>query len=94
MDSEEQFLAILDYVGDDHIMGFKFDNSSRKMFKKEEKFNRDEHYIPAIKALRFKEKDVKGTEFFVIVPILNVQGIISIKDERTWDTIDVRFTAW
>lgn len=92
MDST-QFLAIVEKVGADNIMGILFDNSAVRMIHDDRKFNLEENYDPDIQCLKFQEFDRKGNIFWVYKSVGDIQGFI-VRDGKiafgAYDRVSLR----
>lgn len=92
MDST-QFLAIVEKVGADNIMGIMFDNSAIRMIREDRKFTLDDNYDPDIQCLKFQEFDVKGNIFWVYKSVADIQGFI-VRDGKiafsAYDRVSLR----
>lgn len=72
----EDFVARINILGEENILGFGFDNAGRKIFMDpKKKFSLAEHYRDDLEALVFEETDNKMNVYKVIKPVDMIQTI-------------------
>lgn len=91
----ETFMAIINAVGIENVLGFIFDNSGRKLFKKGELTNITDIMPTDLPegVMRFKEKDGRGNEYYVYKHINTLFTILTVDDPNTMNLIDPRFIS-
>ena len=86
-----EFKAIINYYGENNIIGFVFDNSSRKLMDNPGDFKLSDHPLDQIGCLEFEEKDMRGHTYKSIAHVENVQKILVANDPSIWDVLDKRY---
>lgn len=71
----EQFVKLVNYYGEQNILGIGFDNSAAITFGKGE-FTLANNYIADIESIQTVGFDSRGNPFHVVKHVENVQGII------------------
>ena len=86
----EDFLAKVEALGEENVLGFGFDNSGRKFFCREnERFSIAKHYDPVTECLVFEETDARYHDYKVYKPVDTIQTIYTASPED-FKTIDPR----
>lgn len=88
----EMLLAIINKYGEDHILGFAFDNSGRKLFLEGE-FSVDTHVDKDLECLVFHVEDTKGIPYNVLKPIDMIQTVYTIDNASDMNRIDRRYVT-
>jgi hypothetical protein len=87
-----EFKSMVNYYGEDNILGIAFDNSAAVTFGKGE-FKLANNYVEEIESLQFVGFHAHGIPFHVVKHIENVQGII-VRDKNyafeLYDRITIR----
>lgn len=90
--SGSDFKKIIEYYGEQNIIGIGFDNSAAITFSSGQ-FSLNEMYVEELECFRHIEFDSKGRPYHVIKPIDTVQCIL-VKDASVnfddYDRISVR----
>lgn len=71
----ELFEKIINYYGEDNIIGISFDNSASITFADGE-FSLSNNYIKDLEALRFIDMDSKANPYFTLKFISDIQAIM------------------
>ena len=72
----QQFLALLDQVGDDRIIGFIMDNSSRMYYRDNMLFDRNKHLDMATQCIKITDVDNNDNVYTCYKPVSVIQGVL------------------
>ena len=88
----EAFIKVVNYFGEDNILGFGFDNSAAVTFDKDE-FKLTNNYIPEIESFCTVGIDSRGHKFRIIKHVDSIQTVI-VRDEsvpfNAYDRVSLR----
>lgn len=91
--TNEKFKAIIEFYGEDSILGFGFDNSAGITFDGTNRFSLSNHYKEEIECLTFVNFDRKGNPYHIVKHIENIQAIY-VKDKAfsmdVYDRVSIR----
>jgi len=80
--------------GDSVVLGFIFDNISKKLYEKGE-FVFENAFIDfgnGSEVIKMGEKDQKGIEYFVYKHVETIQAVLTVNDSEDINRIDRRYT--
>lgn len=87
-----EFKALINYYGEENILGIGFDNSASITFGKGE-FTLANNYVEDIESIQMVGFDSRGNPYHTIKHVENVQGIV-VKDKAInfddYDRISIR----
>lgn len=72
----QHLLALLDKVGDNRIIGFIMDNSSRVYYRDKNLFDRKKHLDMKTECILITEVDCNEHEYTCYKPIATIQSIL------------------
>lgn len=89
----DEFKAAVAKFGEENLIGFIFDNTSRKLFT-DHRFSMDEHYDEDLETLMFVTEHGSKTPFLTTKHIENVQTIMwAIPGKTKWELLDARYVS-
>lgn len=90
MTIDELKAAVTNFGGEQHVIGFIFDNSSRIIFD-DPVFTFATHYHDASGCLFFKDADTHGHPYTIVKHIENIQSVIFIDNIADFDDFNKRY---
>lgn len=72
----DQLLALLDQVGDNRIIGFIMDNSSRIYYRDNLLFDRNKHLDMVTQCLKITDVDNNGNVYTCYKPVGVIQAVL------------------
>lgn len=87
----EEFKSVVEYFTEEKILGFVFDNSSRRIIHEPGEFKLSDHPLDEIGCLVFEEKDMRGHTYLSVAHVENVQKVLVANDPEIWKYLDQRY---
>lgn len=72
----QQLLALLDQVGDNRIVGFIMDNSSRVYYRDTMLFDRNKHLDMDTECIKITDIDIDDNVYICYKPIATIQSVL------------------